>query len=317
MKKYQIPQSIIDFRLKRFSMMVRIAKFSIAIRVFLVLIEMTVFSFYTSTSLLMDSLSLSLDIVASIFFLICIRFAAKPPDSDHPFGHGRAEPLIGMQLGLIMIVIGIIMLFQQTAALFSSSGNSMQQKYLWVVPLLAACCLEFGYQILKRAAKKHKSPALLAESSHFRIDALGSIIAFFALAFASVFSEIGRACDQIGGCFIAILMIILGFKAALKNIHQLVDRIPSEEYFSLVEKAALAVKEVKATEKIRLQVYGPHAHVNIDIEVHPKMNVLKSHEIAKEVRLAIQKAWPMVQDVIVHVEPYQQKREGGVLYSGK
>lgn len=58
------------------------------------------------------------------------------------------------------------------------------------------------------------------------------------------------------------------------------------------------------TEKTRIQLYGPDAHVDIDIEVDPELSVQKAHKISQEVRIEIQKAWPAVRDVTVHIEPY-------------
>ncbi len=303
MDKYQLPQSIINFRRERLTSMVRIAYVSIAIRVFLVIIDLIAFSLFDSSAIFMDAVSLSMDIITSMLFLACTRFAAKPPDKDHPFGHGRAEPLIGMQLGLIMIATGSFMLFQLMKNFRFVESPFLEQKFLWAIPLITACVLEASFRFLKKTAATYSSSILITELGHFRIDALGSLLAFIALVFGSTFPIIGKLSDQFGGAMIAVFMIILGFQAAKNNINQLVDRTPSEKFYQIVRDAALRVSGVKATDKIGLQIYGPHAHVNIDIAVHSQMSVKDSHEIARKVRLSIQKNWPIVQDVIVHVEP--------------
>lgn len=88
------------------------------------------------------------------------------------------------------------------------------------------------------------------------------------------------------------------------NLHQLLDRIPATHYFDTVKQAARRVKGVFGTEKIRIQLYGPDSHVDIDIEVEPEMSVLAAHEISQQVRVEIQKDWPAVRDVTVHIEPF-------------
>jgi len=87
-------------------------------------------------------------------------------------------------------------------------------------------------------------------------------------------------------------------------LNQLLDKIPATRYFLAVRKAAINVNGVLDTEKIRIQQYGPDAHVDIDIEVDPQLSVEKAHTISQHVRAAIQKEWPMVRDVMVHIEPY-------------
>lgn len=164
--------------------------------------------------------------------------------------------------------------------------------------------LEIGYRHLKRTAKRQNSPALLADAVHYRIDSINSLFAMVALAFAAYFPAYSVMIDHLGAVLIAVLMIVIGANAAKNNIHQLLDRTPDETYFTLVREATMRVAGVLATEKLRIQVYGPDAHVSIDIEVDPHMSVEVAHEITQKVRHEIQIAWPCVRDVIVHVEPY-------------
>ncbi len=99
-------------------------------------------------------------------------------------------------------------------------------------------------------------------------------------------------------------MIGMGIYNARENLQQLLDRAPSADCFERVKKAAVNVLGVKDTEKILIQHYGPDAHVNIDIEVDPKLSVEEAHRITQHVRAEIQREWPAVRGVTVHVEPY-------------
>jgi divalent metal cation (Fe/Co/Zn/Cd) transporter len=84
----------------------------------------------------------------------------------------------------------------------------------------------------------------------------------------------------------------------------MMDRIPNPRFFEKVKNAARSVDGVEETEKIRIQLYGPDAHVDIDIEVDPHLTVEVAHKISQQVRAEIQKKWTAVRDVTVHVEPY-------------
>jgi cation diffusion facilitator family transporter len=155
-----------------------------------------------------------------------------------------------------------------------------------------------------RTAKKRHSPALAAEAFHYRLDAITSLFAAIALGWGALFPRHIAIFDHAGAMFIAILMVILGIYASRKNLHQLMDKTPDQKFFDLARKAALKVDGVRETEKIKIQLYGPDAHIDIDIEVDPNLSVKIAHEMTQKVRAEIQKAWPAVRDVTVHVEPY-------------
>lgn len=277
--------------------------FGMAARAAIVLIETGAYFLFGSRALFMDALSTLLDISSSLILFIFIKLADRPPDQNHPFGHGRYEPLAGLQLGLFLACVGIYMAFQNLIDLGHTEDGFSLPPFLFAVPLLAIVLLEFSYRLLMRSAKKENSPALVAEAAHFRVDALTSILAMVSLILGQFFEET-LILDKAGAILIAAVMIFLGLYAARKNMHQLLDRIPDEEFFEKVRKAALRADGVKETEKIRIQQFGPDAHVDIDIEVEPLLSVEEAHRISQQVRFEIQKDWPSVQDVIVHVEPF-------------
>src|SRR5581483_9317004 len=262
------------------------------------------FVFLNSSALLLDALSSLFDIASSLFLIFCIRFADKPPDVNHPFGHGRFEPIAGLQLALLLSAVGCGMFIQQLTALSAHTADKVINPYTWIIPLGAVVLLEISYQHLKRTAKKENSPALLADAVHYRIDGINSLFAMVALVFAAYFPQYSNLCDHLGAIVIALLMVGIGIFAAKNNLHQLLDRVPAPHYFEKVKAAALCVEGVLATEKIRIQLYGPDAHVSIDIEVEPGLSVELAHELTQKVRAQIQEKWPAVRDVIVHVEPY-------------
>jgi cation diffusion facilitator family transporter len=284
--------------------MIITARRGILLRGCIILAELCGFFFLNSSALLVDALSSLVDIASSLFLILCIRVADKPPDRHHPFGHGRFEPIAGLQLGVLLAGIGATMFVQQLLALSHERVGVVIEPYTWLIPLGAVILLELAYQHLKRTAKKQHSPALLADAVHYRIDGINSLFAMVALLFAAYFPHYSGLCDHLGAIVIAFLMVGIGVFAARNNLHQLLDRIPPEEYFEKVRKAALSVEGVLCTEKIRIQLYGPDAHISIDIEVAPDLSVEIAHEITQRVRAAIQREWPSVRDVIVHVEPF-------------
>ncbi len=300
----ELPTDVNNNRLKRNQEVLKAIKIGITCRLFVIGFELLGYIYIQSSSIFLDAISHCTDIISSLFLLICVRLAQRPPDLDHPFGHGRYEPLGGLLLGVSLSVMGGVMVFQQMMAFFTVEEHRHIYPWAWLFPAISLCILEIAYQFLKFASRRSNSPALAADAYHFRIDSCTSLLATLALVIAALQPEASVLIDHIGATVIGMLMIILGILATRINFHQLMDKVPNSSYFAMVKAAALKANGVEGTEKIRIQLYGPDAHVDIDIEVKPTLTVYKAHKISQDVRLEIQKAWPAVRDVTVHIEPY-------------
>lgn len=299
-----VPEHVLELRQERLNQLIKSSKLGIAIRLAIIAFELFGVLLYGSSALMMDALFSLMDVASTVVLILCLKLAERPPDEDHPFGHGRYEPLAGFQLGLLLTFVGVIMAVQQVFQLITHSVREQMHHQAWLIPALAVILLEVCYQIVVHVAKKQNSPALAADALHYRIDSITSLFAMIALLFAAHFPNFSPYFDHTGALLITLLMIGLGIYAMRNNLHQLMDRIPDAKFFDLVRNASRKVAGVEETEKIRIQLYGPDAHVDIDVEVDPQLTVERSHEISQQVRVEIQKEWPMVRDVTVHIEPY-------------
>lgn len=299
-----LPPDVYDSRMKRNKQVIFASKLGIFFRTAVILFEFIGVFIINSSALFLDAISSLTDVISSLFLLFCIKLAQRPPDQDHPFGHGRYEPLGGLLLGIMLLVLGGVMFIQQILGLFHEESHRQLHPWGWLFPAIAMVILELAYRLMIRIAKQEHSPALVADAVHYRIDSLTSLFATIALIIASFWPEWGLITDRMGAVVIALFMIGIGLLATKENFHQLMDRVPDDKFFDKVKQAALKAAGVEGTEKIRIQQYGPDAHVDIDIEVNPSLTVAKAHKISQQVRNEIQKAWPSVRDVTVHIEPY-------------
>ncbi|MBS0629079.1 MAG: cation transporter [Verrucomicrobia bacterium] len=303
-KPLPLHRSVTKTRLARRKKLLLSARRGVILRGVIIFAEFFGFAFFGSSTLLLDALSNSVDAIASIALIWSIHKADQPPDEKHPLGHGRFEPIAGLLIGFLLVFLGVVSTMEQVKAVFTGELTREIPTIAMVIPLIAVILLEICHQILKKAAKQKQSPALLADAAHYRIDALTSFFALIVLCLVALFPAHAHIFDHLGAITIALFMIVVGVIAARKNINQLIDRAPPAEMYEQVRAAALKVPGILATEKLRLQVYGPDAFVAIDVEVEPDLTVEESHKITQKVRRAIQTAWPSVRDVIVHVEPY-------------
>lgn len=303
-KRIQLSEEILHARKLRTSSMVRIAAIGILVRFIIAAVELAGSVVFESSALLLDALATFADVGSSLLLIISIKLAERPPDREHPFGHGRYEPLVGLQLGIFIIIAGVGMFVHEVVQFSQIEIQAPIDARAWFLPLCACILLEFSFKKMCRVAAKENSSALKSEAFHFRIDSLNSLLALVALLLAALIPEWSVFCDRLGAIGIALFMLGVGLYSAKINLDQVLDRIPPPEYFQKVKMAALSVEGILETEKILIQVYGPDAHVAIDVEVDPKLSVDKAHTLSQYVRTSIQKAWPQVRDVVVHVEPY-------------
>jgi len=293
-------------RNRRTSRLIKVSWLGISVRCFVILMEMIGLWFLGHSVLLVDALASGADVLTSLAILFAIRLAEQPPDEDHPFGHGRYEPLAGFQLGLLILVVGIGMFAYQLFAAISHVQSEVIGWVSWTIPLTAALLLELTCRIVFKMARQEKSSAMLAEAYHYRVDAITSLVAAFGLIIASQIPGYGHLIDHITAMILSVFMVCLGWVAARENLNELTDKIPNQDYFDRVISSAMKVGGVLEVEKVRIQTAGPDAHVNIDIEVDPDETVDHAHLIAQQVRHQIQLDWPTVREVVVHVEPYYE-----------
>ena len=298
-----LPAAVHDFRRARTRRLIRIALFGVGIRLVVIAMELAGYWALRHSVLLVDAAASIADVVASVTIVAAIVLAQRPPDHDHPFGHGRYEPIAGLQLGVLIAVAGMFLLGQQLVVAVQQPAAGEVSRWVWLIPAIAALLLEITNRTVVYIGRRENSSALIAEALHYRIDALSSLLASAGLAVAAYFPTFSQAVDHGCAMLLALIMVGLGVLAARENLHQLMDRAPDQQWFDRVRESAARVEGVLEVEKVRIQNAGPDAHVDIDVEVAPAQTVQEAHRIAQRVRARIQIDWPAVREVVVHVEP--------------
>jgi cation diffusion facilitator family transporter len=297
-------EHIEHMRRTRLDELQRIAISGVWVRVAVIVVEAASLWWWRYAALVTDTVASALDVISSFAIVMAIRSAARPPDANHPFGHGRIEPLAGLQIGVLLVVAGAGLALRHLGGLAESSAAGFVSPWAWLIPGAACVALELVARRVAGIASQEQSSALTAEAGHYRVDALTSLVASIGLAAAAMIPAWGRSLDLVCGAALAVIMVVLGVLAVRENLRQLLDHVPQDAHFEQVRRAALKVAGVRGVEKLRIQQAGPDAHIDIDIEVDPEMTVAAAHLITQQVRAQIQSDWPFVREVVVHVEPY-------------
>ncbi len=254
-----------------------------------------------STSVLSDGLESGGDVFSSGFVLLGLTLAAKPPDADHPYGHGRAEILTGLLIGLVLAAGGTLISFASVEHL----GESRLAPASYVIwPLLASLAAKSGLAAFKfRYGGRLWSAALVADAWNDTMDCLSAFVALVSVGLALWNSARFLDADRYGGFVVGLIVISAGLRVSRDTALQLMDTMPEENLMMQIRATATTVPGVKGVEKCFARKTGLRYHVDLHLEVDPEMTVRQSHEIAQAVRVRIRETLNWVADVLVHVEP--------------
>lgn len=254
-----------------------------------------------SAAVISDGVESAADVLASGIVLFGLMLAAKPPDEEHPYGHGRFETLSGLAVGILLGITGAGICFK--AALALDAGRVPAAFALW--PLAVSMAVKTGLSVVKfRVGRRIKSEALVADAWNDSVDILSGLTALVAVSLAVWRPERFVAADAYGAFAVGIIVVFLGLRVVHETAQQLLDRMPSAAMMAGIRRVALAVPGALNVEKCYARKTGLRYHVDLHLEVDPNMTVRESHFIAHEVRDRVIAELDWVADVLVHVEPH-------------
>lgn len=255
-----------------------------------------------STAVVSDGIESAGDVLASGLVLFGLIIAFRPPDVEHPYGHGRVETLTALGVGMLLIVSGAFICYGSVERAYST-GRPPALFAIW--PLIGSIIVKSGTWSSKRYyGRKLRSDALTADAWNDAVDILSGLTALVALGLAVSNPARFASADHIGGFVVGLIVIFLGIHVVRDTTMQLMDTMPDPNLLQQVRETALSVPGALAVEKCYARKTGLKYHVDLHLEVDPAMTVHDSHQIATQVRSGIRNNLDWVADVLVHVEPH-------------
>lgn len=280
---------------------VRTVIFSMLGNIALVAIKFLAGIFGNSYALIADGIESVVDVFASILVLFGIKYSARPADENHPYGHGKAEPLI------TFLVVGFLIISAATIAWQAIQNIQTPHKLpeIWTLWVLAGIILwkEISFQVVIRRSKKLKSTSLKGEAWHHRSDAITSVAAFVGITIALIGGEGYEVADDYAA-LLAVGFILyncyLIFRPALGEV---MDENNHEELTQEIRKVALTVPGVEGTEKCFIRKAGMIYHVDLHAKVKGDLSVTRGHDIAHKLKDTLRQEIPELGHVLIHIEP--------------
>ncbi|MHA1975846.1 MAG: cation diffusion facilitator family transporter [Candidatus Hodarchaeales archaeon] len=271
---------------------------SVVAAVFLTLIKLIVGLWSGSLGILSEALHSALDLAAAAVTLFAVRSSARPPDSDHPYGHGKVESLSALFETLLLLITVIWIIFEATRRILLTDLEIITHPITFIVIIVAIAIDYSRSRLLSKMAKKYDSQALKADALHFSSDILSSSVVFVGLLFAGLGFPLGDPLAAIG---VAIIVLVMTVNLGKETIDSLLDRAPMGEK-EKVKSVAEGVEGVIRCENIRIRKSGHIYFIDLKIVVNPTISLEKAHIIAEKVTAEIQKTVPTA-DVSIHMDP--------------
>lgn len=270
---------------------------SVAVNVLLFVVKGAMGVITGSIAVVADAVHSLSDTATSGVVIFGFRMAGKPSDEEHPFGHGRAEPIATLVVAVLLIVVGVEFLRSSVSRLLHP--RMLQVSWAMVAVLAGTVVMkEWLARFSRGLARRIKSDALEADSWHHRTDSIstGFVIAGFVLSrwgFPWV--------DGVAGLAVSTIIAWIGFDIGRRAVNRLLGQAPTEEEAGEIRATALSVDGVEGVHEVLVHTYGNQRAVSLHIEVSADLSALELHSIADEVESVLSLGRNTI--VVVHVDP--------------
>jgi cation diffusion facilitator family transporter len=254
-----------------------------------------------SHALVADAVESFADVFSSLIVWRGVVVAASPADEDHPYGHGKAEPIAAAIVSaMLLFAAGWIVLkaFDEIA-----TPHPAPAPFTLAVLLVVVIVKEFLFRFVRREGGAVDSLAVRADARHHRSDAITSFAAGIGISVALLGGPGFEAADDWAAMAAACVIAWNGLKLLRPALNELMDTAPDRKIRDEIRRLAETIPGVARVEKCFVRKMGYQFYVDMHVEVDPQMTVLHSHEIAHEVKDKIRDTMPTVNDVLVHIEP--------------
>jgi cation diffusion facilitator family transporter len=254
-----------------------------------------------SHALVADAVESLADVVSSIIVWRALVVAAEPPDEEHPYGHGKAEPIAAVVISGTLLIAAVWIV--ANAARQIPQARVPPEPFTLLVLLAVVVVKEGLFRFVLRQSAAVESSAVKADAWHHRSDAVTSLGAAIGISVALVGGAKYAAADDIAAIAAAGVIAWNGWHILRPSLNELMDIAPRRELVDRIRSVAEAVPGVARIEKCKARKSGYELYVEMHVEVDPQMTVQRAHEISHAVKDNVRNEIPRVRDVLVHIEP--------------
>lgn len=257
--------------------------------------------FGNSYALIADAIESTTDILSSCLVLFGLKYANRPADKNHPYGHGRAEPLVTFIVVGFLITSATIIAYESIQNIKTPHKLPKMWTLLVLIPLIV--WKEISFQLVIKKAKETNSSALKADAWHHRSDAITSVAALIGITIALYLGKGYEAADDWAALFASGFIMYNSYKIFRPALGEIMDEHMYDDLIEEIRKVAITVDGVKGTEKCFIRKTGMKYHVDLHAIVDGNISVKNGHDIAHILKDTLRSQIPVLGHVLIHVEP--------------
>ncbi len=275
--------------------------FSILSSAVLALIKWLAGVFGHSYALIADAIESTTDVVSSTLVLFGIKYSSKPADSDHPYGHGRIEPLITFLVVGFLIVSAIIIAVHAIKNI--NTPHQLPRAYTLIILAGIIAWKEISFRLVIKKSKETNSTSLRADAWHHRSDAITSIAAFVGISIALILGKGFEQADDWAALFAAVFILYNCYLIFRPALGEIMDEHTHDEMICQIREIAKKTEGIIDTEKCFVRKAGMQFHIDLHIIVNGEITVREGHDIAHRLKGVLLKEMPELSNILIHVEP--------------
>lgn len=254
-----------------------------------------------SQALIADGIESLGDVLGSIVVWHGLAIASRPPDPEHPYGHGKAEPIAAALVAVLLVAAAVVIAVESVHEIMMPHQGPAPFTLAVLIGVIAV--KEGLFRFVIRVGDDIGSRAVHTDAWHHRSDALTSAAAGIGITIALIGGRGWEAADDWAALFASAIIVNTGIRLLRPAVQDLMDRSPETEMIEQTARIAQARPGVHRVEKLLMRKMGLYFVADMHVEVEPTMTVWESHEIAHDVKGAIQAELPQVVEITIHIEP--------------
>ena len=255
-----------------------------------------------SSAMISDAIHSASDVLSTIVVIIGIRLASKEPDREHPYGHERLECVAAIVLAIVLLITGLGIGADALGKIMKGNYDNLQTPG---VPALIAAILSIAvkegmYWYTRFYAIKIDSSALMADAWHHRSDAFSSIGALIGIAGARLGYPI---MDSVASLVIFLFIVKAAYDIFKDAMDKMVDHSCDEETEKAIYACVMKNEKVLGIDLLQTRIFGNKIYVDVEIAADGSYTLREAHTIAEAVHEDIEKNFPKVKHIMIHVNP--------------
>lgn len=281
---------------------IKASYYSIAGNAALAIIKGITGVFGNSYALIADAIESTTDVFSSLLVLFGLKYSARPADENHPYGHGRVEPLITFAVVGFLVVSATVIVMESIENI--QTPHKVPKPYTLVVLTAIILTKEIFYRFINKKGEETNSSSLKADAWHHRSDAITSLMAFIGIAIALFMGKGYETADDWAALFASGFILYNAYLILRPALGEIMDEHLYDDLVDEIREVSKKEKGVIETEKCFVRKTGMTYHVDLHVIVDGELTVNEGHEIAHNLKDRLQREIPELADILIHIEPH-------------